>query len=79
MAKLFDLGNIRLTGLVSIICFAGLTRSYRCIIDKLQQMLSESGDDGKLLAVLTEGIELVSERSLELLTGNVRQLGFGNK
>lgn len=70
---------IRLAGLVSVICFPRLTGSYRSIIDQLQQVFPVAGDDGKLLAVLTEGIELVSERCLELLTRDVGQLGFGDK
>ena len=42
-------------------------------------MLSVSGDDGKLLAVLAEGIELVGECCLELLARDVGKLGFSNQ
>ena len=42
-------------------------------------MLSVAGDDGELLAVLAHSIELVGERSLELLTGDVGQLGLSDK
>ena len=42
-------------------------------------MLPEASNDGKLLAVLLEGIELVSESGLELLTSDIRKLGFCNK
>lgn len=42
-------------------------------------MLAEPSDDGELLAVLTESIELVGEGRLELLTGNVRQLSLSDQ
>jgi hypothetical protein len=42
-------------------------------------MLAIAGDDGKLLAVFAEGIELVCERSLELLSGDVGELGFSDE
>lgn len=42
-------------------------------------MLSVSGNNGKLLAVLTESIKLVGERSLELLAGDVGKLSFSNE
>ena len=42
-------------------------------------MLSESGNDGNLLAVLTEGIEVVGEGRLQLLTGNVGELSLSNE
>ena len=42
-------------------------------------MLSVAGNDGHLLAVLAEGIELVSERGLQLLTGDVRELSLGDE
>lgn len=42
-------------------------------------MLSETGNDRKLLAVFADGIELVVERSLQLLTGDIRELCFSDK
>lgn len=39
-------------------------------------MLSVARNDGQLLAVLTQSIELVGESSLEFLTGDVGELGF---
>ena len=42
-------------------------------------MLSESSNDGNLLAVLTERIEVVGEGRLELLTGDVGKLGLSDK
>ena len=45
--------------LVSVISSACLTRGNRGVVNELQQVLSVAGNDGELLAVLTEGIELV--------------------
>lgn len=42
-------------------------------------MLAEASDDGELLRVLTESVELVGESSLQLLTSNVGQLGLSNQ
>lgn len=71
--------NIRLASLVSVIRNSRLARCHRSIINQLQKVLSVSGDNGKLLAVLTEGIELVGEGSLELLAGDVGQLSLSNQ
>ena len=68
-----------LAGLVSVISRSALTGSHGRIVHKLQQVLAVAGDDGRLLAVLTEGIELVLEGGLNLLTGNVGQLGFSDQ
>lgn len=42
-------------------------------------MLSVAGNNGKLLAVLAHSIKLVSESGLELLTGDVGQLGLSDE
>jgi len=42
-------------------------------------MFAVACDDGKLFAVLTKGIELVCEGSLELLAGDVGQLCLCDK
>lgn len=42
-------------------------------------MLSVTSDGSKLLAMLAESIELVVECCLDLLTGDVRELGLGNE
>lgn len=42
-------------------------------------MLSVAGDDGELLAVLAHGVKLVGEGGLELLAGDVGQLGLGDE
>lgn len=68
-----------LGSLVSIVGVAGLTRGDRGVVDELEQVLTEAGDNGHLLAVLTEGIELVGESSLQLLTGDVGELSLGDE
>ena len=56
--------DLRLTGLIPVIGFTGLAWGDWSIINKLQKMLSETSNDGKLLAVLLDGIKLVSESCL---------------
>ena len=68
----------RLGGLIAVVCVAGLAGGDRIVVDELEEMLSVAGDDRKLLAVLAESIELVGERCLELLAGDVAQLRLGN-
>lgn len=68
--------NLRLASLVTIVSLTGLSGSDGSVVDKLEQVLSVAGNDGQLLAVLAHGIELVRESSLELLTGDVGELGL---
>ena len=68
-----------LAGIVSVIGLAGLARSNRSVIDQVQEVLAVAGNDSHLLAVLTECIELVLEGSLDLLTGDVRELSLRYK
>jgi hypothetical protein len=42
-------------------------------------VLAVAGDDGDLLAVLAESVELVLEGSLDLLAGDVGELRFGDQ
>lgn len=42
-------------------------------------MLSVSGDNGELFAVLSHCVELVGESGLQLLAGDVAQLGLCNE
>jgi hypothetical protein len=42
-------------------------------------MLAVAGDDGDLLAVFAKSVELVLEGSLDLLAGDVGELGFGDQ
>jgi hypothetical protein len=77
--RIFTVLDDGLASLISVIGLASLTRSNRSIIDKLEQVLSVAGNDGNLLAVLTESIELVGIGSLNLLAGDVRKLCLSNK
>lgn len=58
------MSDLRLASLIAVISFAGLSWSHWGVVDKLQKMLSEASNDGELLAVLLERIELVSESCL---------------
>lgn len=58
------MSDLRLASLVAVISFASLSWSHRGVVDKLQKMLAEASNDGELLTVLLEGIELVSESCL---------------
>mgnify|MGYP001168577044 CR=1 FL=1 len=71
--------NLRLASLVTVVCVSGLARGDGSVVDELQQVLTEASDDGHLLRVLTESIELVGEGSLQLLTGDVGKLGLGDQ
>jgi hypothetical protein len=42
-------------------------------------VLAKSSNDGQLLAVLSQSVELVGKCGLELLAGDVGQLCFGDK
>jgi len=68
-----------LGSLKSIISSAGFSRCDRCVINELEEVLSEAGNDSEFLAVLAESIKLVGVGGLQLLTGNVRELCFGDK
>ena len=58
------MSDLRLASLVAIVSFAGLSWSDWGVVNKLQKMLSEARNDGELLTVLLESIELVSESCL---------------
>ena len=42
-------------------------------------MLAKASNDSKLLTVLLKSVELICESCLELLTGDVGKLSFGNE
>ena len=65
-----------LAGFVAVICGTGLAWGDWGVINQLEKVVSVTGDNRHLLAVLAKSIELVSESSLELLTGDVGQLGL---
>lgn len=71
--------NDGLGGLVSVVGGARLARGHGGVVDELQEVLPVPGDDGELLAVLAEGVELVRVRGLELLARDVGELGFGDE
>ena len=71
--------DLRLGGLVAVVGLAGLAGSDRGVVDELEEVLAVAGNDGHLLAVLTESIELVGESSLQLLTGDVGELSLGDE
>ena len=56
--------HLRLASLISVIGFTSLTWGDWGIINKLQKMLSKTSNNGKLLAVFLNGIELVGEGRL---------------
>jgi hypothetical protein len=68
-----------LAGLVAVVGGAGLAGSHGVVVDQLEEMGAVAGDNGELLAVLTHGVELVGEGSLELLTSDVAELSFGDQ
>jgi len=68
-----------LRGLVSVVGVAGLTWGDWGVVNQLEKVLAVSGDDGHLLRVLTESVELVVEGSLQLLAGDVGKLSLGDK
>lgn len=70
---------VRLASFVSVICISRFARRHRSVVNKLKQVLSISSDNGELLAMLAQSIKLVCESSLELLAGDVGQLGFGDE
>lgn len=60
-----------LGGVVAVVGVAGLAGSDGGVVDQVEKVLSVASDDGDLLAVLAERIELVLEGSLDLLAGDV--------
>jgi hypothetical protein len=70
---------VRLASLIAIVGLASFSRGNRVVINKLEEMLAVPRNDSELLAVLTHGVELVSESSLELLAGNVGELSLSNE
>jgi hypothetical protein len=64
-------------GLVAIVCLASLAWSDRGLVNELEEVFAEASDDGELLAVLAESVELVVEGCLQLLTGDVAELSLG--
>jgi hypothetical protein len=53
-----------LGGLVAVVGLAGLAGGDGGVVDELEEVLAVAGDDGHLLAVLAQGVELVGEGGL---------------
>lgn len=68
-----------LGGLVAVVGLAGLAGSDGGVVDELEEVLAVAGDDGHLLAVLAQGVELVGEGGLQLLAGDVGELGLSDE
>lgn len=71
--------NDGLAGLVSIVGSPGLARGDGSVINQLQEVLAVAGNDGDLLAVLAQGIELIGVGSLDLFTSDVGKLGLSDE
>ena len=67
-----------LGGIVAVVGVAGLAGSDGGVVDQVEEVLAVASDDGDLLTVLAERIELVLECCLDLLAGDVGQLGLGD-
>lgn len=63
--------NDGLASIVTIIGVAGLTGRYGSVVDQVEEVLAVAGDDGDLLAVFAESVELVLEGCLDLFAGDV--------
>ena len=74
-----DNHDVRLASLVAIVGLACLAGSYWSIVNQLEKVLAVASNDSKLLAMFPHGIELICKSSLELLTGDVGKLGFGDQ
>lgn len=68
-----------LAGVVAVVGLAGFAGGDGGVVDEVEEVLAVAGDDGDLLAVLTEGVELVLEGGLDLFAGDVGKLGFGDE
>ncbi|CAN8101102.1 unnamed protein product [Discula destructiva] len=64
---------------ITIIRCACLARRHGSVVNQFEQVLPVSGDDGHLLAVLAQSIELVCVGGLDLLARYVRELSFGHE
>lgn len=68
-----------LAGLVAVVGGTGLAGGDGGVVDELEEVLAVAGDDGDLLAVLPQGVELVGVGGLDLLAGDVGELGLGDE
>lgn len=80
--SVFTILDDGLASLISIVSRASLARGHWSVVDKLKQMLAIACNDGHLLAMFAQRIELICVGGLDLLTCDVRELslsyqGFG--
>lgn len=68
-----------LAGLVTVVGRPGLAGCDGGVVDQLEQVLAVAGDNGDLFAMLAQGVELVGVGGLDLLAGNVGQLGLSDE
>ena len=68
-----------LAGLVSVVRGPGLAGRDGRVVDELEEVLAIASNNGNLLAVLPQSVKLVGVSSLDLLAGDVGQLGFGHQ
>jgi hypothetical protein len=68
-----------LAGLVAVVGGTGLAGGDGGVVDELEEVLAVAGDDGDLLAVLPQGVELVGVGGLDLLAGDVGELGLSDE
>lgn len=77
--SIFAILDDGLAGIVAVVCLAGLAGSHWGVVNQVQKVLAVPGDDGDLFAVLAQSVELILEGGLDLLTGDVGQLGLSDK
>jgi hypothetical protein len=68
-----------LGSLVAVIGWTSLTWGDWGVVNEFQKVLAIAGDDGELLAVFAQSIKLVGVGCLQLLAGNVGELGLSYK
>lgn len=68
-----------LAGVVAVVGLARFAGGHGVVVDQVEEVLAVAGDDGDLLAVLAQGIELVLEGGFDLLPSDVGELGFGDE
>ena len=71
--------RVRFARLITVIRVPRFAGRHRGVVDQLQQVLAVAGDNGQLLTVLAECVELKVESGLDLLTGDVGKLSFGDE
>lgn len=68
-----------LGGLVAVVGGSRLTGGDGGVVEQLEQSLTVAGNQSELLGVLSDGVKLVVESGLDLLSGDVGELGLSDK